>query len=1071
MVILKNTWSRLALGTAFISVILLLLLPVAGKYSLSKWLLANGAGTVVIDRVKINPFSGTASLLGAKITHNGKTVLSDSTIFFNIGLSTLFHKEGLLQKVLLENVILDIERYEDGKLRVGSYTIPATTGDPAAEPPDPKHKPWIFRALNIEINKTTVTYKQPNLEAILIIDRAEVIKFNTDPFDHAGTMRFTGSINGAPVTFNFTNLRVAPHLEIDGDLAATNLKLDNLSRLLKPILSPCTGTIGSKGAVHFSMSDSHNIEALYNGTLEMQGAAIAGKIWGTKGDTLTWQGDLSYSDGTEQGMHIEIDGELKGTTVHYDMPDPMMHILNSEISIKGKTSVSLASEIRVDSDADIHLTGMDFQLPPWRIHHSQLNWTGQKIGFHSGANKEDPSTVTLNGMFVSKDFIFSKNKELRFNQDEATIKGKSSVEVGKDIIVNYDGDLSLQNNQLVMESLTAGIQSLLWNGKTGYVFFNNGQQQVVLNGKAQGVDIQTKLPEPALQIFQQKITTETDSNLVFGKDLLFSGQAKLLAEGLLLTKEQHPLLALKEAEFVDGEGDAQGGVSIGEVHLKELSLPATEEQPFQIEIPDIRIKKITSPDLHTATVDQLAITQPQLKNTKENTLLAALTTLSVQDIGIDRKPRVTVAGIQLNDGRFLVSEKKDKPVATLKDVQMNNLSWSTEEGLICDHIDVAGLYAEITKETTVEEKRKKQEPAATAAEQSNTPPPKIQINRIAVNGKSGFSYIDSTLDPSFRTNFAVESLTVKDINTGTPEKPLQYQLTGKFNTYSPLDIQGTATPFADKLLLKQTLNLKNYPAQEVSPYVINAIGQLFESGQIGLDSELELAGDEIDMKNSLKLNNLHAKTVNTKLAEKLNNQLPVSLEMALSMLRDQNGDIKLDIPIHGKLSDFRVGFSDILVTALGKALTISITPYLAYTVLGPTGALAYLGLKAGQALVNTNFPKLEFLPGVLDLNEKHQATLDSIGKKIKGETKAYNICSLVSVWELAKEREQTPEKLQELLNKEKMRKDLFTLGEKRALQVKEYLVSTAGIDEKRLLICNPGINIENKAKGTVLIRE
>ena len=111
--------------------------------------------------------------------------------------------------------------------------------------------------------------------------------------------------------------------------------------------------------------------------------------------------------------------------------------------------------------------------------------------------------------------------------------------------------------------------------------------------------------------------------------------------------------------------------------------------------------------------------------------------------------------------------------------------------------------------------------------------------------------------------------------------------------------------------------------------------------------------DTLHLDNNLVFQQIKAETVSEEALAELNNELPVSLDMALSMLRDKKGDIVIDVPVSGTLSDLSVNSIDIIVTALSKAITASMTPYLAYNLLGPAGALAYIGLKGRQTVVDT----------------------------------------------------------------------------------------------------------------------
>jgi hypothetical protein len=194
--------------------------------------------------------------------------------------------------------------------------------------------------------------------------------------------------------------------------------------------------------------------------------------------------------------------------------------------------------------------------------------------------------------------------------------------------------------------------------------------------------------------------------------------------------------------------------------------------------------------------------------------------------------------------------------------------------------------------------------------------------------------------------------------------------------------------------------------------------------------------------------------------------------MAFSMLRDKNGDINIDVPISGTLSDLSVNPTDIIVTALSKAITVSVTPYLAYTVLGPAGALVYVGMKAGQAIIDPNLPDLEFENGASELTDAHKKTLKAVGKSIKDDKdQDYSICSRVLVWELAGNIERNFANQQKILEDESARKELLAIAGTRAENVQKYLLKNFSIDEDHLLICSPTINFEPKGKATVSFRK
>jgi hypothetical protein len=313
---------------------------------------------------------------------------------------------------------------------------------------------------------------------------------------------------------------------------------------------------------------------------------------------------------------------------------------------------------------------------------------------------------------------------------------------------------------------------------------------------------------------------------------------------------------------------------------------------------------------------------------------------------------------------------------------------------------------------------------------------------------------------------------INNINFSKPESPFTYKVKGKFDNYAPLDISGSYAPFAKKLLVNSKIHLRNYSLVKLSPYVIDAIGTKFVKGQMSITSDLKIKGNKLHLKNNLVFQRIEAETVSEELQAKLNNELPVPLDMALTMLRDHKGDIDLDVPVSGTFAHLNVNPTDIIVTALSKALVVSVTPYLAYTVLGPAGALVFVGLKVGEAVIDMDLPHLEFAEGESELTDEHKEILEGIGKKIqKDKDQDYSICSRALIWEVTGNIKRNTQNQQKILKDDAARKELRNIADKRAQNVHDYLRDNFSIKEDNLLICAPGINFEPKGKPTVGFRK
>jgi hypothetical protein len=284
-----------------------------------------------------------------------------------------------------------------------------------------------------------------------------------------------------------------------------------------------------------------------------------------------------------------------------------------------------------------------------------------------------------------------------------------------------------------------------------------------------------------------------------------------------------------------------------------------------------------------------------------------------------------------------------------------------------------------------------------------------------------------------------------------------------------VEATGHFFPFKDKPAVDMQLELKNYPLSKLSPYTVQSVGTALASGQLQLKSSLVLADDKLDMDNAILLKKLETKTISPELAAELNNQLPISLDAALSLLRDSQGNIKLNVPLNGPVNELDVGISDVLITALSKAIVPAASGYLMYA-LGPYGALAYVGMKVGEQMLQVDLPPVVFVQQEIILTNEHAKYLERIGKILQDRPETdIQICPRVASWEFLSEQEKTAIPGDIIAVDENNQGELLELGQQRAEAVQSLLEKDYGITQNRLLICDTKVDTTRNAVPAVLL--
>ena len=932
---------KITVGILLFLVCAFLGLQLGGRLYLQKWLVENGADTATIKSIRLNPFTGQASLNGVDIQVDGKTVLGNSTIAINVGLQQLFGHEALLQNVLLKDVRLDFEQYADGAMRIGSYKIePSTPVDTTASNVTQAAEaqiPWIFSTAKVSLQNIILTYHRPDLAVELAVEEGHLEDFTTSSSGHGGRLFLKGSLNGAELLIDLTKLKIAPNIELAGKISLDSLPLDDLGDLLRDALPRFGGVAGLDGELNFIMKDGGDIETTYKGGLLLDKIGIGQQTWSTT-TSSRWDGDIFLSM-NQTGLQVNTDGSLQLDAPVFGMGEGAEHL---EVSGAG------------------------------------VNWSGKVAWQQQG----DQQLLTTAGTL--------RTEQLAGDIGPAKLKFDTG---------SLGGDINLRLIPSAMEKL--------------------------------------------------------------------EGTASLGTEALQLELGGEPLLSLTSIDIAGIEAKADSGVRVATVDTNNLILPVSTTVPVGVKVEKIALKSVASNDLKTVDADQISISHPEVMDGEGTTLLADLAGISAQTIHLDENMGVTIKEVTGSGSKFMQKDGTE-PMATLGGFSVADLSYTGGNGLAITNIQLTGLRGSAIREKSDKTEQvdtathaelvesKEQQPAAAPA---GIP---VKISRIQLDDTSGFTFTDKTLSTPFSTTLDLKSLLVEGVDLTNPANTFTYTLDGTVNHYAQLSIDGKAAPLGTHPAVSQKTRLQNYSMEAVSPYTIEAIGTYFPAGRLDLTSDLTLAEGKINMKNNLLIKEVESKTVDGELAAKLNNQLPVPLDLALTMLKDSKGTIDLDIPLKGELSSMNVGIADILITALSKGITVAVAPYLAYTALGPTGALIFVGAKIGQALLNTDLPSLQFAPGTTELTEEHIKVLTSVGPKIKKDEKtSYSICAKVNQDEL------TAEGTDSTLDHPELLKKLFSLGEQRSEVVKSYLMQTFAIDEQRLLICNPALNFEKGAVPTI----
>jgi hypothetical protein len=1016
------------------------------KSYLVDWFTKNGADSASIEKLSFNPFLGKLTVIGLDVQVGDKSLLKNADMVVDVGFGALFKKDIQVQHASYLGLVLDIEQYEDGSIRIGSYTIAKNEEESGeVETTEEVVSAWAFLADQVQLADCKVTLKTPDLDMELIVEKAELQKFTTRQGQPAGSLSFLGTLDGEQIEIQLSKLEVIPYLQFEGDVKIARFKLDELASILKEALPVFSGDVGLGGKVAFSLGEKAAMAIDYNGDIKITNPDIGSESFATNAESLTWSGAVHYESGDKAPMIIKTDGLLAAKEYSINVPGADFTTKESNIELNGKNTVTINDNVVVKNDGTLLIENAAVDLPGNEIKENRLHWKGAIVydSDHSGAGQ----------------YVESKG-ELQLGPLGYVLGGDESETTVKSNGLNWKGDLIYAQED---------------GGKNSYV---------TLSGNLDGSEIATELTGPGLKIQQGQVSLTTDSKINFGEKFDIKGTNSLVLDKFSFSGDvDTPQIALDKLEILDLEGQGEKHLSLKQLSSTGLSVALAANLPMDITVPVINLNGFVTDDLANFSADSISLENPKIIATHNGAELLSLGEIKATALHVDESVHATADTVRLAALTFLgVKEgEKESPFLTLGEAKLSGIKWEGEGGFTGESLKLNDLVTTAIrdKEGELNVSRQLSAMQVSSAEVEETEnveekdePDKslpIRLGEVAVTGKSHVKFEDYTLAVPYITDLAIKKMQLLNLDSTTPEVKSPFVLDAELEERAPFTVEGDVSPFMAPIALHLKLKLKNYPLSRLSAYTVQSVGTALASGQLKLKTKIDLENDNLDMKNSIVLKKLETKTISPELAAELNNQLPIPLDAALSILRDSDRNITLEIPLKGPVSHLNVGVSDVLITALSKAIVPAASGYLMYT-LGPYGALAYVGMKVGEKMFKVTLPPVGFMPGETDISDEHKKYLEKVADILEGRPETdIQLCPQVVSWEFMKEKEKDSVEGKTIEVGKKDRENLIELGQQRSEAVQTYLVSTYGVEKSRLLICDTLIKTDKNAKPLVML--
>lgn len=268
-----------------------------------------------------------------------------------------------------------------------------------------------------------------------------------------------------------------------------------------------------------------------------------------------------------------------------------------------------------------------------------------------------------------------------------------------------------------------------------------------------------------------------------------------------------------------------------------------------------------------------------------------------------------------------------------------------------------------------EKKGKKEETQSTPQAKDNIegspkdkgPEKDIKIDMVTLQG----GIIEFT-DRSIRPEYSAKLVEIVGRISGLSSEETalaDLDFRAKLDHYAPLEISGKINPLKEDLYVDLKVRFKDMDLSPMSPYSGKYVGYTIEKGKLSLDLQYLIEKRKLNSTNYIFLDQF---TFGDKVESPHATKLPVKL--AIALLKDRKGEIKLDLPVRGSLDDPKFSIGKIILQIIINLITKAVTSPFALlgAIFGGGEELSYLEFDYGSFnLSESNIKKIDTLIKVL----------------------------------------------------------------------------------------------------------
>lgn len=440
------------------------------------------------------------------------------------------------------------------------------------------------------------------------------------------------------------------------------------------------------------------------------------------------------------------------------------------------------------------------------------------------------------------------------------------------------------------------------------------------------------------------------------------------------------------------------GVQPTQEHLVRL------QEPFNIKLGFTLSDLVNQPSLSgSIDLDALNVQLAGVESVQFESLSLAGLAVALPD----NQPQISLTTLMLKEAKVVQSEDVQMALSSyeIEDIQVDPRSLTTGlhrfYGLTADiqyKPEQPEVVAEPVPTSTPQEPIENED---LAAEEALAFVVKVKGLELLVDEStaaqpSQIHFTDKNLDEPVSVVASIKELSVGQLDTQDLTVGVPFHFLASLDEYNRIQASGKMGVKANNPEGQMSLTIRQLNLTDFNPYLVQSMGYRLQKGMFSLDADIGVQEAELDGLLNLTLQNSKFEPADQETIDRVSKKISMPVETAISVLKDGNNNLNLEVPLSGNINDPNVGLNDLADQLARKALKQASIYYLKQS-LQPYTSMISLASFVGKKAFAIRLHELEFAHMQLALTDEHKGYLQKVAEMMHKKTELeLQVCPVIT---------------------------------------------------------------------------